>query len=109
MKVAIYGQTFQRADAQCISDLLEELEKLDASIHVEENFNRLIKEFTQGHVHGTFSPARGLDASVDMFVSFGGDGTMLRAVTYIRDLGIPIVGVNTGRLGFLSTIKKEDV
>jgi NAD+ kinase len=44
-----------------------------------------------------------------MFVSFGGDGTILRAITYIRDLGIPIVGVNTGRLGFLSTLKKEEV
>jgi NAD+ kinase len=44
-----------------------------------------------------------------MLISFGGDGTILRAVTYIRDLGIPIVGVNTGRLGFLSTFKKEDV
>lgn len=44
-----------------------------------------------------------------MFVSFGGDGTILRATTFVRDLGIPIVGVNTGRLGFLSTFKKEDV
>jgi NAD+ kinase len=44
-----------------------------------------------------------------MFVSFGGDGTILRATTYVRDLGIPIVGVNTGRLGFLSTFRKEDV
>ena len=45
----------------------------------------------------------------DMFVSFGGDGTILRATTYVKDTGIPIVGVNTGRLGFLSTFKKEDV
>ncbi|MFW2375357.1 MAG: NAD kinase, partial [Cellulophaga baltica] len=37
------------------------------------------------------------------------DGTILRAITYVRDLNIPIVGVNTGRLGFLSTFKKEDV
>ena len=44
-----------------------------------------------------------------MFVSFGGDGTILRATTFVKDLGIPIVGVNTGRLGFLSTFKKEDV
>tara|TARA_R110002049_G_C8931783_1_gene544224 strand:- start:92 stop:778 length:687 start_codon:yes stop_codon:yes gene_type:complete len=44
-----------------------------------------------------------------MFVSFGGDGTILRATTYVRDLGIPIVGVNTGRLGFLSTFRKEEV
>ena len=109
MKVAIYGQTFKEADGTCIGALLEELEKLDAIVHAEENFNRLIGELAQGRIQGTFSPSKGLDGSFDMFVSFGGDGTMLRAVTYIKDLGIPIVGVNTGRLGFLSTIKKEDV
>ena len=56
-----------------------------------------------------FTDSKGLDAHFDMFVSFGGDGTILRATTYVRDLGIPIVGVNTGRLGFLSTFRKEDV
>src|SRR5690606_30522424 len=103
------GQTFKEGDGQCIVALLEELEKLDAKILVEEQFHRLIGDLVGDRVHGTFSPSNGLDADFDMFVSFGGDGTMLRAVTYIKDLGIPIVGVNTGRLGFLSTIKKEDV
>jgi NAD+ kinase len=56
-----------------------------------------------------FTLEAGLDPSFDLMVSFGGDGTILRAITYIRDLGIPIVGVNTGRLGFLSTCQKENV
>lgn len=109
MKVAIYGQTFQEEDKHCVEELLEELEKLDASIFVEEKFNHLVSTSTSGHIQGTFSQSKGLDSTFDMFVSFGGDGTMLRAVTYIKDLGIPIVGVNTGRLGFLSTFKKENV
>ena len=41
--------------------------------------------------------------------TLGGDGTILRAVTYIRDLGIPILGINTGRLGFLATINKKAI
>jgi NAD+ kinase len=41
--------------------------------------------------------------------TIGGDGTILRAVTFIRDSNIPIVGINTGRLGFLATVKKEEV
>jgi NAD+ kinase len=109
MKVAIYGQTFQEEDKCCVEELLEELEKLDATIFVEEKFNALIGDITREHIKGTFSQSKGLDSSFDMFVSFGGDGTMLRAVTYIKDFGIPIVGVNTGRLGFLSTFKKENV
>nr|BFF38787.1 NAD kinase [Tenacibaculum mesophilum] len=41
--------------------------------------------------------------------TIGGDGTILRAVTYIRDLDIPIMGINTGRLGFLATIQKDQI
>ncbi|MEC7265578.1 MAG: NAD kinase, partial [Bacteroidota bacterium] len=109
MKVAIYGQSFQEEDKCCVQELLEELKKLDATIYVEENFNKLVSEVTKDHIDGQFTVSKGLDSTFDMFVSFGGDGTMLRAVTYIKNYGIPIVGVNTGRLGFLSTFKKENV
>ena len=43
------------------------------------------------------------------FFSIGGDGTILKTVTYVRDLEIPIAGINTGRLGFLATIRKENL
>ena len=44
-----------------------------------------------------------------MFFSLGGDGTILRAITYIRDLNIPILGINTGRLGFLANVQKNAI
>ncbi len=47
MKVAIYGQSFQEEDKCCVQELLEELEKLDATICVEENFNKLVSEVTK--------------------------------------------------------------
>jgi NAD+ kinase len=50
-----------------------------------------------------------LDTSYDLFFSIGGDGTILKSITFVRDLDIPIVGVNTGRLGFLATIQKQDI
>lgn len=109
MKVAIYGQTFQEQDKAFVLELLEELQGIKASVFIEEDFCKKIDGCLSQYPHGKFSQASGLDSSFDMFVSFGGDGTMLRAVAYIKDLGIPIVGVNTGRLGFLSTFKKEDV
>lgn len=109
MKVAIYGQTFQEQDKTFVLELLEELKGIDASVCIEEGFCERIDGCLSGYHYGTFTQTSGLDGSFDMFVSFGGDGTMLRAVTYVKDLGIPIVGVNTGRLGFLSTFKKEDV
>ncbi|AWX45194.1 NAD(+) kinase [Flagellimonas maritima] len=109
MKVAIYGQAFHEQDKTCVMELLDELKSISSSVYIEEEFSQLVSEQNLELDYGTFSQTSGLDSSFDMFVSFGGDGTMLRAVTYVKDLGIPIVGVNTGRLGFLSTFKKEDV
>jgi len=109
MKVAIYGQTYKDNAIPFVGELLNELEKVNAQIAVEHAFNKLLITELDTSNFKTFTISEGLDASFDMFVSFGGDGTILRATTFVRDLGIPIVGVNTGRLGFLSTFKKEDV
>jgi len=109
MKVAIYGQTYQDNAIDYVIELLDELKKVDAEIAIEKNFFELLSENQSTDSYSIFTDTEGLDSSFDMFVSFGGDGTILRATTYVRDTGIPIVGVNTGRLGFLSTFKKEDV
>ncbi len=49
-----------------------------------------------------------LDKEVDLFFTFGGDGTIVNSLTFIEDLEIPVVGVNTGRLGFLAFFTKEE-
>jgi NAD+ kinase len=106
MKIALYGQTSGPDIEQPVSDLLDELQHLGADIAVEREFFEVL------NLHAdtpTFTMNTGLDPSFDLLVSFGGDGTILRAITYIKDLGIPVVGVNTGRLGFLSTCQKENV
>jgi len=109
MKVAIYGQSYQENALVYVDELLDELKGLSATVVIEKNFCEILFSEIRQKDFQTFTLTQGLDDSFDMMVSFGGDGTILRAVTYIRDLGIPIVGVNTGRLGFLSTFKKEDV
>lgn len=109
MKVAIYGQTYQDDAIEYVAQLLEELQKVSAEVAVEKEFNALLATKLNTSDFKTFTVTKGLDDSFDMFVSFGGDGTILRATTFVRNLGIPIVGVNTGRLGFLSTFKKEEV
>jgi len=109
MKVAIYGQTYQDNTLDFVGELIDELEKESATISIEEYFSTFLSHKFNVSNYQIFNESDGLDSSFDMFISFGGDGTILRATTYVRDLGIPIVGVNTGRLGFLSTFKKEDV
>ena len=50
-----------------------------------------------------------LDKNVDFLISIGGDGSMLKAVTVVKDTNIPILGINTGRLGFLTSLGKESI
>ena len=109
MKVAIYGQALQENTVDFVQELLDELKKLDAEVAIEKFFFKQLQQNSKMETYPVFTEHTGLDGSFDMFVSFGGDGTILRAITYIWDLGIPIVGVNTGRLGFLSTFRKEEV
>ena len=109
MKVAIYGQTYQDTAIPFVGELIDELQKVNADIAVEQEFSLLLASKLNISTFSTFTISEGLNSSFDMFVSFGGDGTMLRATTFVHNTGIPVVGVNTGRLGFLSTFKKEDV
>ena len=109
MKVAIYGQTYQDDILEYLTELLDELHQANAEIAIEKEFYAFFCAHRDVGDYQTFTETKGLDDTFNMFVSFGGDGTILRATTYVRDTGIPIIGVNTGRLGFLSTFKKEDV
>lgn len=109
MKLAIYGQSYQDNALKYVFELLEELAKMEATVAIEEEFYALISAKKPNSKYPTFNHSTGLDTSFDLLVSFGGDGTILRAVTFVGNLGIPIVGINTGRLGFLSTYKKEEV
>ncbi len=109
MKVAIYGMTDKRQALDAVVELLNELHQENAEVWVEQDFQRTLSSKKSTLAYPTFTNEKGLDNSFDMFVSFGGDGTILRATTFVRDHGIPIVGVNTGRLGFLSTFNKEEV
>jgi NAD+ kinase len=108
MKVAIYGQNYAKeATQKAFEILVEVLLNHEVKIYTEVDFlnqhnevienNSGIKTFTE------------LDTSYDLLISIGGDGTILRAITYVRDLGIPIVGINTGRLGFLATIQTDEI
>ncbi|MGB5203304.1 NAD kinase [Eudoraea sp.] len=109
MKIAIYGQSYESEALDCVLELLDECKNVGAEVYIELDFYTQLSVSRQIANYRTFDRKTGLDPTFEMFVSFGGDGTILRAITYIRDLGIPIVGVNTGRLGFLSTLKKEEV
>lgn len=110
MKIGIYGQFYHKEAGHYIQQLLDILDRKQIEVIIEKNFLQLIHENdTIDKDYNHFCTFQELDNSYDLFVSIGGDGTILKTVTYVRDLNIPIVGINTGRLGFLATIKKKHI
>lgn len=110
MKVGIYGQFYHTNAGTYIAELLELLRRESIQVIIEEHFLELIhlnKTIDEKYSH--FSTFEELDNSFDLFFCIGGDGTILKSINYIRNLDIPIVGINTGRLGFLATIQKEEI
>ncbi|HNP32013.1 MAG TPA: NAD kinase [Flavobacterium sp.] len=110
MKVAIFGQYYQNDTRPIIKDIFVFFNRNNVEIVIEEKFLKILyEEEIVGKKYNTFSSHKDLDSSFDMLISIGGDGTILRAVTFVRDSGIPILGVNAGRLGFLAKAQKENI
>ncbi|MCB0399231.1 MAG: NAD kinase [Winogradskyella sp.] len=108
MKIAVYGQNYTKDSTQkAFEILLDVLLDKKVGVYIESNFlKQQSAEMQQSSAIRRFVE---LDRSFDLLISIGGDGTILRAITYVRDLGIPIVGINTGRLGFLATIQTDEI
>lgn len=110
MKIAIFGQFYHKHSEIPVEILLRHLLNKNADIYIESHFFDLIHdELENDEPYYAFKTFDVLDSSFDLLISIGGDGTILRAVTFIKELDIPIVGINAGRLGFLATIPKEDI
>ena len=107
MKIAILGKPFDDAAAPFIQALFDELAARQTEILVVESF----REFITPRLRlppGTHTFRRGDSLRGTQFVlSIGGDGTLLDTVTYVGALQIPILGINTGRLGFLAPINPD--
>ena len=110
MKVAIYGQYYQISTEPIIKKILNFFKSKQVELVIEKDFLEMIydKKLITKNYH-TFSSYKDLDSSFDMMISIGGDGTILRAATMVRDSGIPILGINAGRLGFLAKVQKENI
>ena len=110
MKVAIYGQYYQNSTEPIIRDIFVFFNKNGVEMVIEANFLEMLyeKKIVQKE-YSTFHSHSQLNSSFDMLISIGGDGTMLRAATLVRNSGIPILGVNAGRLGFLASVQKENI
>ncbi|MDI1257089.1 MAG: NAD kinase [Flavobacterium sp.] len=110
MKVAIYGQYYQNSTEPIIRDIFVFFNTNNVEMVIESDFLKMLyeKQLVKKE-YKTFTSYKELDSSFDMFISIGGDGTILRSATLVRNSGIPILGINAGRLGFLASVQKDNI
>lgn len=111
MKIAVFGKKISQEARPYIEKLHEQLVDKGMQIKVFYGLNRFIEEHCDlGLTFETFRDHKELlDYAPDILITIGGDGTILDAATLVRDSGIPILGINTGRLGFLSNVSREEI
>ncbi len=110
MKVAIYGRSNNENISEHIQLLFDKLNEYKTEILIYEPFYKFLVQKIQ--INGavkTFNSHSDLNKETDCMLSLGGDGTFLETLTYIRNTGIPILGINTGRLGFLANVAKNEI
>jgi len=109
MTIAVYARNTKDNYPDYLENLL--------ALSISENFKVIVfkpyldflnTSLNKSFTVNTFSNSEELIAKADYVISLGGDGTMLETLEYVRKSGIPVLGVNTGRLGFLATVYKED-
>lgn len=108
MKIAVYGRIAGKPLPPALQGLFDKLEKHGAEILVgKEYFAYLSKQFEVKAKVKQLDDYNDIRGKADFLFSLGGDGTLLETIAFVRNSGIPIVGINTGRLGFLAGVTVE--
>ncbi|UCS94129.1 NAD kinase [Echinicola marina] len=109
MNITIHGIKFQREFVPYIEQLINALHQHNANIFLTAAFQKNLKKSGAKATGFTLLPNREKLEEMDFVISVGGDGTLLDTVSMVGEYEVPILGINTGRMGFLATIAKEDV
>ena len=110
MKIAVFGQYYQNNTHSIVEKVVSFLEQNNIEICFYKIFyDKLIENKVTLTKYSTFDSHECLKDNFDYLISIGGDGTILRAATFVRNYNLPIIGINAGRLGFLATIQEENI
>ena len=108
MKIAIYSRGIENNQHQDIIRLLDQLSSSGVElVFYQDFFNQFYSGINSKAKYSTFNSSDDLDKNVDFIISLGGDGTLLDTVTLVKDSGIPVVGINYGRLGFWQILVRK--
>ena len=108
MKIALFGKTIAPENGEYMRQLFKELADNEVDIVVYQPFADIVAAFIPQGLHYEVFTSHD-DLKADLLFSIGGDGTILDTVPFVLDSGIPVAGINMGRLGFLSGISKNEI
>ena len=110
MLIALYNRNFEEKDLPLLQHTFDLLCQNNVGVVIYKDFyERLAPHFPFSETPKLFTSSVDLPAHTSFFLSLGGDGTMLDAVCFVAGSGIPIMGINLGRLGFLAAIPKDEI
>ncbi len=111
MQVAIFGRNFHPTFRENIATLFSRLNSMNTDVFIFRPFYEFLQSSAglRPVVKGVFETHEDLPADTDFLFSIGGDGTFLETLSIVRKKDIPVVGINTGRLGFLSYISQDSL
>ena len=108
MKIGVHGKEFTRQSAPFVQRIFEILTQHQAELFVSHRFASLLKQPAfKNFKWEIYQPTDSL-SHLEVLISIGGDGTLLESVAHIGKTEIPVLGINTGRLGFLATISRDE-
>jgi NAD+ kinase len=106
--IALFGKTLHPQNVIFVQEIIDYLTKLGLPFAIEKNYGELIKDRVNFACE-TFSNFDEVRSKTEILISLGGDGTILEALTFIKNTQTPILGINFGRLGFLANVGKEQI
>ena len=110
MKIAIYGRQFNDAAVfPYVQQVFDSLQKHQVEIHVHHQLNRHLEGKISTTSYKILNDGDAIGGFIDLFITLGGDGTLLDMVNLIGNSGVPVIGINFGRLGFLASVNKSDI
>ena len=109
MKVGVFGSEYQMEKQNIIKRLFDKLRSQEAEIYVDVDFYTFLTDAFDYEPPVTGLLADDDMSDLDLVLSIGGDGTFLRTAARVNRQNVPILGINTGRLGFLADVSKNDI
>ena len=110
MKIVVYGNKFNKEASPYVEQLFNLLIEKGVQISVNNSLFEFTKQFFPLNEKVNVKHKKSLlEVDTDFLISVGGDGTILDTITTVRDSNVPILGVNTGRLGFLANNTKDEI